>query len=279
MVTTMNTSYSKFDWISTSLQYNDNSHEIQSFKVFSLPSKIKSKKVIHILHGYTESCHYMNPFIDFFLEKDFEVMCLELPNHGSSSGKRYDIDNFETYLLHIEAYTKTLDKNREHYFIAHSTGAVGITKYLKKYKASPFKKIFLISPLTRPIFYSMIKFSIPMLSKMINKVKRIEQIRGPEYTQARETDEHYYGYLPLNWTLNCINFVEKQTENPTKDINNVVSIFGTGDRIIDASDGFTKYSKWFPNSNVHMIEGGQHHLHFAPSEVKHEFFDIIDSYL
>jgi alpha-beta hydrolase superfamily lysophospholipase len=281
LVTFMSTSFSKYEWSSTNISFKDNNNEDQKFSTYALStnSKTKNKKVIHILHGYTESCHYMNPFIDYFLGIDFDIRCLELPNHGSSSGEKYDIDNFETYLLHIESYIETLSKDHEHFFIGHSTGAVGITKYLKKYKSSPFKKIFLISPLTRPNFYTMIKHSTPILSKFFNKIKRVEQIRGAEYKAARVTDKHYFGYLPLSWTLECIDFVENQSKNSIESIQNVVSIFGTGDGIIDHKDGFSKYSKWFPSSNVHKINQGQHHIHFDSKDIRNELFKIIGSYL
>ncbi len=257
------------------LSYLDYSNDERTIQIYKYNQNSDSQYQYHVLHGYTESCHYMWPFVNEITAKGHSLNCLELPGHGKSSGKRYDIDHFDTYTHHIKAYIKNLNENKKHIFIAHSTGAVGITNYLKEYNDNPFEHIYLISPLTRPAFWKAVRNSIPMLSILFDNIRRFEQIRSEDYNNTRDTDPDYHAYLPINWTENCINFVEAQNSNANYDINNVTSIFGSSDAIIDYKHGMKMYDSWFPNSKVQLIEGGPHHLQFGDPKITGKLFEIL----
>ncbi len=259
----------------TILSYLDFSKNERTIQIYEFNQNSESEYQFHVLHGYTESCHYMWPFINQITAKGHSLNCLELPGHGKSSGKRYDIDNFDTYTLHIKAYIQTLDDNKKHIFIAHSTGAVGITKYLKEKNSNPFEHIYLISPLTRPAFWKAVRYSIPSLALLFDNIRRFEQIRSEDYNNTRDSDPDYHPYLPINWTQNCIEFVESQSKISNNTIDNVTSIFGSSDGIIDYKHGIKMYNIWFPKASVQIIEGGPHHLQFGDPKITGKLFEIL----
>jgi alpha-beta hydrolase superfamily lysophospholipase len=108
--------------------------------------KAESRKLLTLVHGYTENCGYMKKLIEFFINQGFEVQCPELPGHGQSNGPKYDIDSFKTYERMANRFVENLSPQKDHYFLAHSTGSVGITQYLKNKKQIHLKRLFFWHP-------------------------------------------------------------------------------------------------------------------------------------
>lgn len=241
--------------------------------------KTESRKLLTLVHGYTENCGYMKNVIEFFINQGFEVQCPELPGHGQSSGPKYDIDSFKTYERMANRFVEHLSPQKDHYFLAHSTGSVGITQYLKNKKTNPFKKIILLAPLTKCKFWLMANVGFSLLSPFINEIKRFKHDRGKDYAWAKSNDPFLSNYEPLNWFKELKEYNNYLTEQVILDLENILIVYGDQDEVIDWKDSMKLHSNWFPKARIKIIENGSHHTYFNTKEIQESLYKKIKDFL
>jgi len=101
-------------------------------------------KRVALLHGFTSRASHLAAFVDPLLEAGFEVIALDFPAHGESSGRT----------IHVPKGVHALQAAHEdtgpwHGVVAHSFGgALAVTALsgtLPKYKAIPVHRLVLIA--------------------------------------------------------------------------------------------------------------------------------------
>jgi alpha-beta hydrolase superfamily lysophospholipase len=239
----------------------------------------ESKKLLTLIHGYTENCGYMKNIIELFLSQGFEVQCPELPGHGQSDGKKYDIDSFKTYELMAHQIIKELSPEKEHYFLAHSTGSVGFTQFLKNKNKNPFTKIILLAPLTKCKFWIMANAGFSLFSPFINDIKRFSYNRGKGYAWAKGHDPYLSNYEPLHWFKELIEYNNHLNDKVILDSNNILIVYGNQDEVIDWKDSKELHTNWFPKARIKTIENGSHHTYFNNKEIQKKLYQEIKDFL
>ena len=89
------------------------------------------KRTIVFLHGSGLSHIVWSLTEQFFLNKNFNVLSLDLPGHGNSDGPC--LDSIEKIADWLEEVFKKLDLN-DLILVGHSQGCLEILEYAHKYK-------------------------------------------------------------------------------------------------------------------------------------------------
>ncbi len=103
-------------------------------RVFSLKFTPTEKRgQVFIIHGYMAHLGHHSELTQRLLADQWEVVLIDLPGHGLSDGKRFDIDAFSTYghvLSSIWLEEESSETPLPRIMIGHSTGASTILEAL-----------------------------------------------------------------------------------------------------------------------------------------------------
>jgi alpha-beta hydrolase superfamily lysophospholipase len=134
---------------------------------------------VYIHHGYYDHVGIYNHIIEHCLQQGFNVFIYDLPGHGLSSGERAGITSFLQYDTVFECGLKLIQKSLPQPLVVmgQSTGGAVIINYLLSRgvsnQSSPFKKIYLMAPLVRPVSWTSGQFFYYLVRPFTSKVKRV----------------------------------------------------------------------------------------------------------
>ncbi len=133
-----------------------------------------SKKAL-VLHGFESSSKNFDRYISLLIKKNYEVIAVDAPAHGRSSGKR----------ITLPLYLATIEKVNTGYgpfdaYIGHSFGALTLAHFLETTKHDHLTKAVLIAPATETTSTINTFFSVLHLDQEVRKEfdKLIYQLSG-----------------------------------------------------------------------------------------------------
>lgn len=250
--------------------------------MFRYTRKEKSDKHILMSHGYLDNCGYALPIIKYFIDKNYEVTCIDLPGHGESSGRRGDIDSFDTYGYMYQQIIEELDLRsyKINVFYAHSTGNSGMIDLLLKNNEFLFNQYIMASPLVKSYLYGLSSFAIGTLGRFLPYIPRkLRNKQSKEFMAIYRSDPRPIKWLPLNWARRHMDW-NNRIKNLNFESNQKLNlIFGTNDTVINAPYNESFLKKHFPKSKVYKVQKSGHHFIFQSATIKKEFYRILDSIL
>ncbi|MFP5386754.1 MAG: alpha/beta hydrolase [Bacteriovoracia bacterium] len=241
-----------------------------------------NKKLLVLVHGYLDNCAYPKPLQRWFLTQGHDVLCLELPGHGESTGGRADISAMEEYyqifqLIFPQVFALHY---RSFSFFAHSTGNVGMIELLLRNEEHKFENIIMATPLIRSYLWKLSRFGHRVFGKILRRVpKRPASLDDPEYKRLAKLDPKPFKSVPLNWYKQLIKWNEILSEDSRSSQENVSVIFGSEDKTIDFPFNKRFMEQRFPNAEINVIRGSGHTLHYQKEEYRNEFFKILKNIL
>ena len=239
-----------------------------------------NKNLIVMQHGYTDNCAYTKPIQEYFLRKNYDVICLELPGHGMSSGMTANIINMYAYQDMIETFIDHYDFNKYHNidFFGHSTGTFGLMLHLLDGKNHPFQRIVFAAPLVRSYLWNLSRIGVRLFGKFIWRLPRRGQSKKhPIYREIAKNDPRPIRSVPINWAMQLMNwnkFYEYGSQNSFEELK---IIFGTSDTVIDYPYNRMFLEDHFPNSEIQTIKGSDHAFHFETPANTQKFYNYLDS--
>ena len=114
------------------------------------------KRTIVLLHGSGLSHIVWSLTEQFFLNKNFNVLSLDLPGHGNSDGPC--LDSIEKIADWLEDVFKKLDLN-DLILVGHSQGCLEILEYAHKYKNRLKKLVFVGGSNKMPVHPNLIELA------------------------------------------------------------------------------------------------------------------------
>lgn len=242
----------------------------------------QNEKLMLVQHGYLDNCAVLKPLERWFLLQGYDVLCLELPGHGNSSGKRADIS-------HISAYYETFQsilpqvfqlKYTSFSFYGHSTGNVSMIESLLNRDTYPFKKIIMATPLIRSYLWDLSKFGQRILGNYIqNLPKRPNGIKDPEYLAINSLDPKPFKTVPSHWFHELVKWNNDLLDDTRVVNDKIYVLFGTNDTVIDTSFNRSFMMKHFPGATFMSIQGSGHILHYEKESVRKEFYATLQRIL
>ena len=216
------------------------------------------KETIIFLHGSGLSHIVWSLVEQFFSNKNFNVLSVDLPGHGNSEGPC--LDTIEEIVDWLEkAFIKL--KLEKVILVGHSQGCLEILEYSNKYKSRLKKLVFIGGSYKMPVNKDLIdlaengdpdavklmmKWSFKNSKKFIggNPIKRI--IQSPQDIRK---------ILAVDLVA-CNNYANGY--NAAKAINcPSMLIFGAEDKMVNLEFG-KKFANLIKNSTTHIIDGSGH---------------------
>jgi pimeloyl-ACP methyl ester carboxylesterase len=220
------------------------------------------KETIVFLHGSGLSHIVWSLTEQFFSNKNFNVLSIDLPGHGNSEG--ICLDSIEKIADWLEKVFIKLDLDKV-ILVGHSQGCLEILEYSYKYKSRLKKLVFVGGSYKMPVNQDLIdlagsgddeavklmmKWSYANSKKFIggNPVEKIinspRVIREVLATDLIACNNYKHGFEALK-AINC----------PT------LLIFGELDKMINLEKG-KKFADLIPNSKTHVIKDSGHMIMF-----------------
>ena len=220
---------------------------------------IDSKKdTIIFLHGSGLSHIVWSLAEQFFSNKNFNVLSLDLPGHGNSDGPCLDTiekiaDWIESVLVELDLKTVTL--------IGHSQGCLEILEYAHKYKNRLKKLVFIGGSYRMPVNQDLIDLAkngdsdaVKLMMKWGFKDSK-KFIGGNPVEKIIQSPRDISEILAVDLNA-CNNYsnglnAAKKIQNPT------LLIFGKLDKMVNLDNGH-KFADHIKNSSTHVIENCGH---------------------
>jgi alpha-beta hydrolase superfamily lysophospholipase len=245
----------------------------------------KAQGTVVVAHGYLDHSGLYGQLIEWGLRQRYNVLCIDLPGHGLSSGTPASIKHFDTYTDVLEHVLLINQQTLQQPLIAvgQSTGCAIIANALlpKKQQVKPYEKqcepsatdphvtsrlfrhaIFL-APLVRSAHWSSLRYLYFLLKPAITSVQRkfVDSSHNPEFNhflqyhdplQAKKISLAWLGAMD-EWYSTCKK-VRAHHNTPLSIIQ------GTDDMTVDWHYNINALCHIFPNHSVYYVDGAKHHL-------------------
>lgn len=235
--------------------------------------KTTNKGVFVTIHGYLDNCGYFKDIHSYLFSAGFDVICLELPGHGLSTGKTAQIKNFKEYgqifsVLDINALRSNYSSVN---FIAHSTAATTYVEAIRAKLTPNFDKVILLAPLGRSKFFKPSMILHSAIGSIIKKVPR-KLSRVKRFNEIKKGDPSYINFTPTEWVK-----AFKEWDKDIFFVNNISTkpinlIFGEKDKVLASKYSSRLYKRLFPNSEITFIEKGSHHFDLDAPSISNSFY-------
>lgn len=241
-----------------------------------------NKKIVLMAHGYTDNCGFLKPLQRWFIRKNYDVLCIELPGHGESSGNSGEISRIETY---YEIYQSILPEvfslsYESKIFYGHSTGNTGMIEYLLDNNPHDFEKIIMATPLIRSYLWNLSHFGHRLFGKLVRRLpKRPVVTDHPEYKRLQKLEPHPMTSVPVSWFEELIKWNKKLESDTRSSEERLLTIFASKDTVIDYKFNKDFMESRFPGAQIEIIQGSDHTLHYQKKVHTDKFYSILESVL
>jgi len=253
---------------------------------FSLPA-VKQKGTLFLLHGYYDHAGIYGHLIQRCSQHGFDVVIVDLPGHGLSSGKVGSIDSFNQYrkalvdcLFQVDAQGVQEPWN----LVGQSMGGAVIIDALLSGDPPTnfrFERFVVLGPLLCPRHWYRNKLLFLLTRYFTNATRRNFSINShdSEFLQFLQyRDQLQSRYLSSAWIQAMIDYQNRFKNAPQS--NQLLHIIqGTGDDTVDWQYNLSKLQQKFPQSKTYMIAGARHHLVNESPEFRNQVFATLENIL
>ena len=218
----------------------------------------KSKDTIVFLHGSGLSHIVWSLTEQFFSNKKYNVLSLDLPGHGNSEGPCLDsIEKIADWLEKVFIELK-LDKV---IIIGHSQGCLEALEYSYKYKGRLKKIVFIGGSYQMPVNKDLIDLALNGDSDAIKLMMKWSYkdskkfIGGNPIEKIIQSSKDISEILAVD-LIACNNYSNGSEAVKTIDCPTML-IFGELDKMVNLETG-KKFANLIKNSTTHVINGSGH---------------------
>lgn len=159
-----------------------------------------------VVHGYMDHTGLFNHLIKELLGRGCEVLCLDLPGHGLSSGARASIEAFDHYQLALDALLELAAgwPPLPLVGLGQSTGGAILLQHLLDHPMhnTPWKSLNLFAPLLEPAHWRFNRWLLALLSPLLKTIPRgfKPNTSNPAFNQfLAHRDPLQTRVIPLTW--------------------------------------------------------------------------------
>ncbi len=217
---------------------------------------------VFVLHGYLDHSGIQGPSILRLLDLGFDVVALDHPGHGLSTGDRASIPAFQVYVDSLAAALRRFpDVATPLTVMGHSMGGAVAMTYLLQHPGV-FDKAVLVAPLFRPKSWRLIRAVHVVGKRVIKGQRRLwrENTRDLEFRAfIREKDPLSPRFIPTEWVTAMFAWV-KDFHALSPVTASVLVVQGTDDGTVDWRGNLVMIRRKFPGVRIHIVHEGKHQL-------------------
>ena len=217
-----------------------------------------SKETIVFLHGSGLSHIVWSLTEQFFANKKFNVLSLDLPGHGNSDGPC--LKSIEQIADWLEEVFNKLNLNKLT-LVGHSQGCLEILEYAYKYKDRLKKLVFIGGSNKMPVHPDLLQLAqngdsdaVKLMMKWGYEGSK-KFIGGNPVEKIIQSPRDISEILAID--LNACNNYSNGTEAAKRINFPSILIFGELDKMVSVENG-KKFSNLIKNSTTHVIKGCGH---------------------
>ena len=225
-------------------------------------------KTCFIVHGYMDHSGLYYKVAGHLLMKNINVVMVDLPGHGLSSGAVATIDDFSAYYNTLRdvfnVFTQAVAK--PYCLIGQSMGGAIVMDYLLKASAPKtepeFSEVLLLAPLVRPKKWLGICFAYALLNNFTESIKRNFSVNSHDkefLAFLKHRDPFQTKRLPVQWVGSMLAW-QKQFHQLPPSSQRLMVVQGDDDKTVDWRFNLKAIRSQFPNTELCMINQGRHHL-------------------
>ncbi|MDA8410263.1 MAG: alpha/beta hydrolase [Treponema sp.] len=229
------------------------------------PPRDQPRGTVFLVHGFLEHTALTIPSVRILVDAGWEVVGIDLPGHGLSSGPRATIDDFATYGRALLAVEGANDWPRPWRGYGHSTGCAALVE-AEALAPGRLDSLFFEAPLVRSWAWGASVFGYTVLGWLNPSLPSGGRgsSRDPAFVRLMEGDPLRPRHFPLSWFKALEGFQgEIKTMGPFAP--SLTLIQGGDDRVVDAAYNLPLLASLFPKHSIHMIPGARHYLFRDPA--------------
>ena len=237
----------------------------------------KSKDTIVFLHGSGLSHIVWSLTEQFFSNKNYNVLSLDLPGHGNSDGPCLDsIEKIADWLEKVFIELK-LDKV---IIVGHSQGCLEALEYSYKYKSRLKKIVFVGGSYRMPVNKDLIDLALVGDSDAVKLMMKWSYVKSKKFIGGNPIERIIQSPRDISEILAVDLIACNKYSNgseASKSINcPTMLILGELDKMVDLEVG-KKFSNLIKNSTTHVINGSGHMIMIEKvSEMREKILEFLN---
>jgi alpha-beta hydrolase superfamily lysophospholipase len=241
-----------------------------------------ARGTVYIFHGHFDHVGLYGHIIRWCLSEHYNVVAIDFPGHGLSTGKRASIESFDQYGAILTTLVALCSKKLRspHYCIGQGTGAAAIMNMMWVHGKRPFAKMAFLAPLVRPQDWSKGNFKYFLDRIFSRTVKRrfVVNSGDDEFIKfVRTKDSLQSKRIPVKWITAMKQWAAAFPSRPTEIISPLV-IQGTNDITMDWKYNTKQVAARFPNGTVKYLVAANHHLANETEGLRNKILQEIKAY-
>lgn len=239
---------------------------VKKYQIASYQYKANNPHLIVTVHGLFENCSYLNEIHQRLLSNGFDVLCLELPGHGKSSGTPLEVGHFDDYALLID--NKFLENKLRDYqkstFIAHSTGTLVYLNFIRTSNKALFDQTILVAPLIKTKHWFLAKLLLTIVSPFTDSISRGSS-KNKQLIAYKKQDSNIINAVSVDWFEKLIAWNKKLELDTYKAEKEITLILAGNDEVVDNQATKEYYGQHFQKINIIEINNAEHRVHIDPT--------------
>jgi pimeloyl-ACP methyl ester carboxylesterase len=218
----------------------------------------KSKDTIVFLHGSGLSHIVWSLTEQFFSNKKYNVLSLDLPGHGNSEGPC--LDSIEKIADWLEKVFIELKLNKV-IIVGHSQGCLEALEYSYKYKSRLKKIVFIGGSYQMPVNKNLIELALNGNSDAVKLMMKWSYEGSKKFIGGNPIEKIIQSSKDISEILAVDLIACNNYSNGSKAVKSIdcptMLILGELDKMINLEIG-KKFSNLIKNSTTHVINGSGH---------------------
>ncbi len=242
----------------------------------------QARGTVFIFHGHYDHVGLNRQVIQWCLNEHYNVVTLDFPGHGLSTGPQASIESFDQYgeVLNTLMTRCSGKMEKPHYCIAQGSGAAAVLNMMWKQKRRPFAKIAFLAPLVRSqiSFKEKIEHFRAGLSGKTVERSFVVNSGDKKFTRfVRTGDPLQAKILPAKWVSAMKKWAKTLPKMPIE-IMSILVVQGDKDAMVDWKYSIKQMSIHFPNAAIKYLKGGRHNLVNECGTIRKAIFREIKNY-
>ncbi len=236
------------------------------------------KNTIVFLHGSGLSHIIWSLTEQFFSNKNYNVLSLDLPGHGNSDGPC--LDSIEKIADWLEKVFKKLDLNNL-ILVGHSQGCLEILEYAHKYKDRLKKLVFVGGSNKMPVHHDLIELAQNGDSDAVKLMMKWGYEGSKKFIGGNPVERIIQSPTDISKILAvdlnaCNNYSNGSAAAKSINLPSLM-IFGELDKMVNLEEG-KKFSNLLENSSTYIINGCGHMIMIEKAfEMREKILKFLDS--
>ena len=224
----------------------------------------RPRGTVFLVHGYYNHSGSWSPHIRRFLSEGWAVATIDLPGHGLSDGRRFDVDSMGEYTLALRALEDSLRGRAPEPWsvVGHSLGGLVVLDRARR-PDYPYANTVLLAPMVRYTGWRWIGTVLPVVSLFKDYLERGRNLTSSSDTaflRRLETDPLEGWKTSTHW-LKEVRRWNGEAASARFAASRWFLLQGDLDKTVDFHHDIDWIAERTSGLRVRMFTGARHHLH------------------